>query len=534
MTACAQSALARKPTTSSPRPGARALQRSAVKSACECEKCANKGGVLQRAAVQEHVPAQVPDIVYDVLKSSGQPLDRDTREFMEQRFNHDFSAVRVHTDARAAESARAVNARAYTVGSHIAFSGSAYEPGENGRRLLAHELAHVVQQKHDVSSMELGLELGSPESDAESEAVEASRRVAGESVAISSATGRQIVRRELDGNISIAGVGNGKAGKHRATRQGVARSASLGHKLESCTSKAESSGIVSQHSIQGGVIRGPGNKAKITVMFSCRPRSFFSEIADAAGKVVKSEQFSIHSSPPNKLALSETGEWSVQWDGKMKFADNSYLAPDGKYVHRISSLAYAPGPSADLKIEGVVSSSPEIKVDLRGGVMRGRGKRKSRHLYNLDGSENKNSNKLAKAMAGEARGTSVNELAAVGWAIRNEMIAINSYDVDQARKAFNFKPAATASQAVEKLAHTILASDISSDVTSGAIKWYSPKSMPPNFGKCNTEGGMADCSGGRVDLKKPGKWSYAPGFHKTMTYAEVAGVEEWNFRFYKL
>ena len=66
---------------------------------------------------------------------------------MEQRFGYDFGSVRVHHDARAAESARAVNAHAYTVGHDIAFNGTAFAPDATaGRKLLAHELTHVVQQ----------------------------------------------------------------------------------------------------------------------------------------------------------------------------------------------------------------------------------------------------------------------------------------------------------------------------------------------------------------------------------------------------
>lgn len=89
----------------------------------------------------------MPPIVREVLSSPGQPLDSITRSFMEPRFDHDFSRVRVHTDARAAESARAVNALAYTVGQDLVFDHGQYEPGkQDGKRLLAHELAHVVQQ----------------------------------------------------------------------------------------------------------------------------------------------------------------------------------------------------------------------------------------------------------------------------------------------------------------------------------------------------------------------------------------------------
>ncbi|MER8400433.1 DUF4157 domain-containing protein [Mesorhizobium sp. M1348] len=104
------------------------------------------GGLMQRSAAGGTEPeGEVPDIVYDVLRSSGQPLDRGTREFMEERFNHDFSAVRIHKDDRAAESARAVNARAYTVGTDIAFGRGYYSPSTfGGRKLIAHELSHVV------------------------------------------------------------------------------------------------------------------------------------------------------------------------------------------------------------------------------------------------------------------------------------------------------------------------------------------------------------------------------------------------------
>jgi pyrrolidone-carboxylate peptidase len=92
-------------------------------------------------------PSEAPDIVHDVLSSGGRPLDASTRAFMEPRFGHDFARVRVHTDARAAQSAGAVNARAYTVGSDIVFGGGAYAPhSESGRSLLAHELAHTLQQ----------------------------------------------------------------------------------------------------------------------------------------------------------------------------------------------------------------------------------------------------------------------------------------------------------------------------------------------------------------------------------------------------
>lgn len=89
----------------------------------------------------------VQPIVHEVLRSTGQPLDPATRAPYESRFGYDFSRVRVHTDAKAAESARAVNALAYTVGRDVVFGTGRYAPRTaSGSKLLSHELAHVVQQ----------------------------------------------------------------------------------------------------------------------------------------------------------------------------------------------------------------------------------------------------------------------------------------------------------------------------------------------------------------------------------------------------
>lgn len=121
------------------------LARKCTGKDCPLEK---ETSLLQRRA-NLSAPSinEAPPIVHDVLRSSGQPLDDSTRAFMEPRFNQDFSHVRVHTDAKAAESAHAVNALAYTVGRDIVMRREEYVPTTDaGKRLLAHELAHVVQQ----------------------------------------------------------------------------------------------------------------------------------------------------------------------------------------------------------------------------------------------------------------------------------------------------------------------------------------------------------------------------------------------------
>lgn len=93
---------------------------------------------------------EAPEVVHDVLRTAGQPIDAETARFFEPRFGHDFSDVRIHADAQADVSARAVGALAYTVGQNIVFGQGRYEPRTNeGRRLLAHELTHVVQQRRE-------------------------------------------------------------------------------------------------------------------------------------------------------------------------------------------------------------------------------------------------------------------------------------------------------------------------------------------------------------------------------------------------
>jgi hypothetical protein len=119
----------------------------------ECEECKKKEEgnvgkrVLQRKSAGPVESNVAPPIVHEVLNSPGEPLDRSTRQFFEPRFGYDFSRVRIHNDTRAAESAAATGSLAYTVGDEIVFAKDAYTPNQNGgRRRLAHELAHTIQQ----------------------------------------------------------------------------------------------------------------------------------------------------------------------------------------------------------------------------------------------------------------------------------------------------------------------------------------------------------------------------------------------------
>ena len=179
--ATAQSQKTAKPSLTPVR--SRTLQRCASTHCppgqCDGGKKTKRPG-LQRYAAGPAGPTTAPPIVDEVLRSSGRPLDPATRAYMEPRFGHDFSRVRVHSDAKAAESARAVNALAYTVGRDVVFGAGQYAPGTAaGRRLVAHELTHVVQQGEvaDVPAVQARLDYAHPESAPEREADAASEAV---------------------------------------------------------------------------------------------------------------------------------------------------------------------------------------------------------------------------------------------------------------------------------------------------------------------------------------------------------------------
>jgi hypothetical protein len=94
-------------------------------------------------------PSPTPSFVAEALRAPAMPLDDGTRTFMEHRFGHSFYRVRIHADEGAAKSAERLGVAAYTAGPHIVFARGQYTPDtESGRRLLAHELAHVVQQQN--------------------------------------------------------------------------------------------------------------------------------------------------------------------------------------------------------------------------------------------------------------------------------------------------------------------------------------------------------------------------------------------------
>lgn len=144
------------------------------------QRTVGNGGAASLVAQREE---EAVSAVHDVVRSGGEPLAADVRADMEGRLGHDFGDVRLHTDGAADSSARAVSAHAYTVGSHIAFQRSAYEPGTDaGRQTLAHELVHVVQQRSgpvDGTDAPGGIRVSDPSDRFEREAASTAAQVSG-------------------------------------------------------------------------------------------------------------------------------------------------------------------------------------------------------------------------------------------------------------------------------------------------------------------------------------------------------------------
>ncbi len=141
-----------------------------------CSRCEEEEGLLRRssdgtASGSVASTRDLVEIVRPVIETGGSPLDLGTRLFMESRFGYDFSAVRIHTDPRAAASAPALGALAYTLGRHVVFAPGRYAPASReGQRMLAHELSHVIQHERVGPAWWSGLALGRVDDPAEGEA----------------------------------------------------------------------------------------------------------------------------------------------------------------------------------------------------------------------------------------------------------------------------------------------------------------------------------------------------------------------------
>ena len=114
----------------------------------KCAACEEETPVQMKSEVPAGPGAEAPPIVRNAINSTGHPLDKGAKSFFETRFGHDFSNVRIHAGSLATESAKSINATAYTHKNDIVFGSGQYQPETvSGKKLLAHELTHVVQQE---------------------------------------------------------------------------------------------------------------------------------------------------------------------------------------------------------------------------------------------------------------------------------------------------------------------------------------------------------------------------------------------------
>jgi hypothetical protein len=113
----------------------------------KCSHCEEEEKLQMKGETNAGGGMVAPSAVHDVINSSGQKLDEGTRGFMESRFGYDFGNVQIHNDSLAHQSSSEINALAYAHGNHIVFGSGQYQPSANSwKRLLAHELTHVIQQ----------------------------------------------------------------------------------------------------------------------------------------------------------------------------------------------------------------------------------------------------------------------------------------------------------------------------------------------------------------------------------------------------
>jgi hypothetical protein len=215
--------------------------RASLQRRCVCGGHADRTGTC--AAYRARSRHMAPRVVHDVLRSPGRSLEPAVRSDMEGGFGTDFSQMRVHADSQAAESAGAFGAAAYTVGRHIVFGHEAYAPRSvAGRRLLAHELTHVRQQRGSGAphtALAVDAAISAAEQEARATATLTIRRAPAHGTA--AATRTRSARRRGTGPVGWApaarttGRASGPAGLRSSTTAG-----GTGHRFSRFTPRAAS------------------------------------------------------------------------------------------------------------------------------------------------------------------------------------------------------------------------------------------------------------------------------------------------------
>jgi hypothetical protein len=279
--------------------------------------------------------------------------------------------------------------------------------------------------------------------------------------------------------------------------------------------------IIKSHTVSPNKIEKPGDTVTIDVGFACQVRSWSSHLETQRGGSLGLRQ------PSTQL----TDHFTRTWDGKRLYSGiGTYLVADGTYRHRLSDVLYGyrynkeSKKSDNVYATGDLLVSPPIEVKARAYTGSG-----TKHPH----ATAENIAALAAIIESEIGIGNADEQKAVAWAVRNQMVRMNTASVAKARDHFQDAHGKSPSAGVETIAEEILGLPMSSDTTGGAIKWFSPRSMPKEGESCQG----VDCDGGLISVKDASdkiQKVYAPAWHKTMTYVSVSGAREWYMRFYRL
>lgn len=292
-----------------------------------------------------------------------------------------------------------------------------------------------------------------------------------------------------------------------------------------CTSRDAPDAIIDTHTVTPATgIRAPGDSIQFNIRFNCDIQGLRSDIEDSGGTSLELGMFPAASMFPRD-------SFSRNWDGR-RFFDRvgTYMVDDGNYRHRLSQVHYAylynrtTGVSDRVYASGANLFSPNITVSTRTGAFTNF---RSNHFNTA------NVETVARIIRSEMGIGNAAEQRAIAWAVRNQMVRLNTRDAIAAQNHFGDAHGSAPTDDDRHLAQEVLSVDMRNDTGGGAIKWFSPRSMPSEGESC----ARFDCRGGLITVADPAginRRKFAPAFHRDMTYVAVTAARDWFVRFYRL
>jgi hypothetical protein len=494
-------------------------------SACEEDE---RRARLQRRATSDAAAPADSSLILERL-SVGREMDSGVRSRMERGFSTSFAGVRVHTDAVAGDLARSVRSHAFTIGRDIAFAPGTYRPGTlAGDLLIAHELAHTGQQTAGGAGVELTSNADALEVDADRAAVAAvGGGFAGGARVTDRSTGLSLQRcdEKTAPPSTTAPAVSAPAPGVTPPPPGPPPEPTTG-----CTRSVPPGAVVADHRVTPDTIEKPGDAVTIAATFACRIRDGKSHIETVSGTPVEGMTI------PSAMGGRFTKTWfGTKLFGTVTRSPGTFVVNDGDYRHRLSDVKYAFGPpprrgapSPDLFATGPNLISPPIHVRVWSYLGAG----PDHYHYAPD-----NVSDLAEIVQSEMGVGNADEQTAIAWAVRNQMVRSRKGKVADVRGSFGDATGSPPTPATRAIADAVLRQPMSHDTTSGAIRWFSPRSMPKRGerARCTGHGGSIDCAGGLItvtDASDTPRAVYAPSWTGYHTYHSVTGVRDWFLRLY--